>query len=63
MKQLQSHRADESTSLYIQRELFLEKQPFHCFSGKPDKRKAAIKRIKDERKALETNDTEENESN
>ena len=44
------------------KEIFLEKQSFHCFSGKPDKRKAAIKRIKDKRKALETNDTEENES-
>ena len=39
------------------KEIFLEEQPFHCFSGKPDKRKAAIKRITDKREALEINDT------
>ena len=42
------------------KDIFLKGQKFHCFSGEPDERKAAIKRIKDKRE--EINDTEESES-
>ena len=48
--------------VYTFKDIFLEGEQFHCFSGEPDERKAVIERIKDEREALEINDTEEGES-